>query len=60
MAFAWLLARGDQPIWFLMLALTLVGLAVSAWLGRVLPLADAPVTNAALEAAEDGLAAVEP
>ena len=59
-AFAWLLARGDQPIWFLMLALTLVGLAVSAWLGRVLPIADAPVTNAALEAAEDGLAAVEP
>jgi hypothetical protein len=33
---------------------------VSAWLGRVLPLADAPVTNAAVEAAEDGLAAVEP
>ncbi len=59
-AFAWLLARGDQPIWFLMLALTLVGLAVSAWLGRVMPLANAPVTNAALETAEDGLAAVEP
>jgi MFS family permease len=59
-AFAWLLDRGDQPIWYVMLGVTLVGVAVSAWLGRVMPLADAPVTNAAIEAADDGLAAVEP
>jgi MFS family permease len=59
-AFAWLLDRGDQPLWYVMLGLTVAGVAVSAWLGRVLPLADAPVTNAAVEAAEDGLAAVEP
>jgi MFS family permease len=59
-AVAWLLDRGDQPIWYVMLGVTLVGVAVSAWLGRVMPLADAPVTNAAIEAADDGLAAVEP
>jgi MFS family permease len=59
-AFAWLLDRGDQPIWFAMLALTVAGAGVSVWLGRVMPLADAPVTNAAVAAAEDGLAAVEP
>jgi MFS family permease len=58
--FAWLLDRGDQPIWFVLLALTLAGVAASAWLDRVMPLADAPVTNAEVGAAEDGLAAVEP
>jgi MFS family permease len=59
-AFAWLLDRGATPLWFAVLALTLVGVAVSTLLGRVLPLADEPVTNAAFEVAEDGLAAVEP
>jgi len=60
LAFAWLLARGDQPIWYVMLGLALAGVAIAVWLGRVMPLADAPVTNAAVEAADDGLAAVEP
>lgn len=60
LAFAWLLARGDQPIWYVMLGLALAGVAIAVWLGRVMPLADAPVTNAAVDAADDGLAAVEP
>jgi MFS family permease len=59
-AFAWLLDRGERPLWYLMLGVTLLGAAISAWLGRLMPLADAPVTNAAVDAAEDGLAVVEP
>jgi MFS family permease len=67
-AFAWLLERGATPLWLVMLALTAVGAGVSALLGRVLPLAALPVTNAAVAAAvapavdpsADGLAAVEP
>ena len=47
-AFAWLLGRGEVVLWLVLLALTAVGVAVSALLGRVLPLADAPVTNAAV------------
>ena len=58
--FAWLLDRGETPLWFALLALTLFGAGVSALLGRVLPLADQRVTNAGIEAVEDGLAAVEP
>lgn len=48
-AFAWLLDRGATPLWVAMLALTVVGVALSARLGRVLPLAARPVTNAAAE-----------
>ena len=33
--FAWLLDRGETSLWFAMLALTLVGVGVSALLGRV-------------------------
>ena len=58
-AFAWLLDRGDTVLWLVLLALTAVGVAVSALLGRVMPLADAPVTNAAPEPTADGLAVVE-
>jgi len=62
-AFAWLLDRGSTPLWSVLLALTLVGAGVSALLGRVLPLADLPVTNSAVEpgsgATPDGLAAIE-
>jgi MFS family permease len=49
-AFAWLLERGATPLWLALLALTAVGVAVSTLLGRVMPLADAPVTNAATQA----------
>jgi len=48
-AFAWLLDRGETPLWLVLLALALAGVAVSALLGRVMPLADAPVTNVAVE-----------
>jgi MFS family permease len=54
-AFAWLLDRGATPLWLALLALTAFGAAVSALLGRVMPLADAPVTNAASEALEEAL-----
>ena len=37
--FAWLLDRGATPLWLALLGLALVGGAVSALLGRVLPLA---------------------
>jgi hypothetical protein len=46
-AFAWLLDRGETPLWFVLLGLALVGAGLSALVGRVLPLADEPVTNAA-------------
>jgi MFS family permease len=52
-AFAWLLDRGERPIWFALLGLTVVGVAVSARLGRVLSLADEPVTNSAVDPAPD-------
>ena len=55
-AFAWLLNRGATPLWLALLALTALGAAVSALLGRVMPLADEPVTNAATEAIEEALA----
>jgi MFS family permease len=47
-AFAWLLDRGESALWLALLALTLAGAAVSALLGRVMPLAAQPVTNEAL------------
>ncbi|HEX5090133.1 MAG TPA: MFS transporter [Nocardioides sp.] len=59
-AFAWLLDRGATPLWLVLLGLAALGTFVSALLGRVLALADAPVTNQAVEVADDGLAAVEP
>jgi MFS family permease len=59
-AFAWLLDRGATPLWLGLLGLTALGAFVSALLGRVLPLADAPVTNRAVEVVDGGLAAVEP
>ena len=54
--FAWLLDRGETSLWFAMLALTLVGVAVATLLGRVLPLAGQRVTNAAVEAVDEALA----
>jgi hypothetical protein len=39
-----------------MLALTLVGVGLSTLLGRVLPLANQRVTNAAVEAVDEALA----
>ncbi len=48
-AFAWLLDRGATPLWIALLALTAVGVALSALLGRVMPLAAARVTNAATQ-----------
>jgi MFS family permease len=47
--FAWLLARGAVPIWLVLTGIAIVGIVVSAWLGRVMPLAAAPVTNRAVE-----------
>jgi MFS family permease len=48
-AFAWLLDRGATPLWAVLLGLTAVGVALSALLGRVMPLAASAVTNAASE-----------
>jgi MFS family permease len=48
-AFAWLLDRGATPLWVVLLGLTAVGVALSALLGRVMPLAAAAVTNAAAD-----------
>ena len=58
--FAWLLDRGAEPLWVVMLGVSLAGGLVSAVLGRAMPLADATVTNASVDAADDGLASVEP
>ena len=44
--FAWLLDRGPAPLWWLMLATTAVGSLLVVRLGRVLPQAGRPVTNA--------------
>jgi MFS family permease len=46
-AFAWLLDSGESTLWIALLGLTAVGVALSVLLGRVLPLAAAPVTNQA-------------
>jgi MFS family permease len=50
-AFAWLLDQGPSPLWVVMLGVTLAAALAAAWLGRVLPLAAQPVTNAAQEPA---------
>ncbi len=44
-AFAWLLARGESPVWLALLGVAALGAALAGLLGRVLPLAAAPVTN---------------
>jgi MFS family permease len=54
-AFAWLLDVGATPLWFVLLGLALVGAGLSVLVGRVLPLADQPVTNAATEEAGEAL-----
>jgi MFS family permease len=53
--FAWLLDRGETPLWVALLGLTLVGVGISTLLGRVLPLANQRVTNAAVEAVDEAL-----
>jgi MFS family permease len=53
--FAWLLARGAEPIWLALTGLALVGALVAVWLGRSMPLAAAPVTNRAAEQVPDPL-----
>lgn len=46
-AFAWLIDRGPAPIWLAMVGVALGGVLVAVVLGRVMPLAAAPVTNSA-------------
>jgi MFS family permease len=48
-AFAWLLDRGSSPIWLALVTVALLGAALAARLGRVLPEAAARVTNRAEE-----------
>ena len=48
-AFAWLLDRGESPIWIALAAISLVGALLSVRLGRVLPEAALRVTNKASE-----------
>jgi MFS family permease len=48
-AFAWLLDRGPSPIWMALVAMSLVGAALTLQLGRVLPHAAREVTNRAEE-----------
>lgn len=50
-AFAWLLDRGATPLWVVLIVLSLVGCALAAQLGRVLPHAAQEVTNRAEEPA---------
>ncbi|WP_309504202.1 MULTISPECIES: MFS transporter [Nocardioides] len=52
-AFAWLLDRGESPIWLALTAVSLTGALLAVHLGRALPEAAAPVTN---EAAEEEVA----
>lgn len=54
--FAWLLDRGPQPLWWVLLGAVAVGVLVVARLGRVLPKAGQPVTNAAEPEPASGLA----
>ncbi|MCH8612178.1 MFS transporter [Arsenicicoccus dermatophilus] len=46
-AFAWLLGRGDEPVWLALAASSVVGIAVTPLLARVLPVAGERVTNQA-------------
>jgi MFS family permease len=54
--FAWLLDQGPQPLWWVLLATVAMGVLVAARLGRVLPKAGQPVTNAAEPEPVPGLA----
>ncbi len=47
-AFAWLLDRGAAPLWLAVAGLTLVGAALAARLGRVLPHAGQRIANRAV------------
>jgi MFS family permease len=47
--FAWLLERGESPIWVALGAVSLVGALLAARLGRAMPLAAQRVTNKAAE-----------
>lgn len=49
-AFAWLLDRGESPLWLALTALSLVGALLATRLGRVLPQAAQEVTNRAAAA----------
>jgi MFS family permease len=48
-AFAWLLDRGESPLWLVLSALSLIGALASVRLGRVMPEAAQRVTNKAVE-----------
>ena len=56
-AFAWLLDRGETPLWFALLGAHPRRRGVSALLGRVLPLASQRVTNAGVDAVDEALTA---
>ena len=47
-AFAWLLDRGESPLWVVLLALSVAGALLAVLLGRVMPEADRRVTNRAV------------
>lgn len=49
-AFAWLLDRGESPIWLALVAVSLAGALLAVLLGRVMPEADRRVTNKAASA----------
>lgn len=48
-AFAWLLDRGESPIWLALTAISVAGALLAVRLGRVLPEAARRVTNRAVE-----------
>ena len=60
MLFAWLLERGPEPLWFVMLALAGAFALVTLRRGRVLPQAAQRVTNRADDAAAHGLTGATP
>lgn len=55
--FAWLLDRGAAPIWLLLVAVSLIGGALAARVGVVLPQAADRVTNRAAGPRDDAVAA---
>lgn len=46
-AYLWLLDRGESPLWLALLGVTAVGGMLSVVVGRILPRAGQPITNAA-------------
>ncbi len=58
--FAWLLERGPEPLWLVMLGVAALGAAVAQWLGRMLPEAAAAVTNRATGTPDPGPLGSEP